>query len=239
LIACVLAAAGLSWLAGNPMMKPLLATIGVGALAFGGWLFLAGPMFMQRNLQRLFEHLDVLKTYPLPGKQLVLGELTTPIVVITAAQWLLLLIGGISLWSLISAVRLSHEDFLVMLVSMAILSPVLSGLMLCVPFTGMLLFPAWLIGRPGENRGGIEMMGQRLVFFAGYCLVLFVALLPAMLLSALAFIALHAFGTANTMALAGAAATAFAVLFVEWQLVVIGLGRRLDRLDISLEQLQY
>jgi ABC-2 type transport system permease protein len=239
LIACSVTTAGLLWLSGNPVMKTLLAAVGASALSFGVWLFLAGPMFMQKNLERLFEHLDVLKTYPLPGKHLVLGELATPIVVITAVQWLMLLIGGLSLWPVISAVGLSHEEFLLILVALAILSPVVCGLMLCVPFTGMLLFPAWLIGRPGENRSGIEVMGQRMVFFAGYFLVLILVLLPALLLSMLVFIVLHAFGTANMIALGCAAVTAFAVVSVEWQLVVIGLGRRLDRLDISLEQLNY
>jgi ABC-2 type transport system permease protein len=234
-IACIVAVLGLSWLARNPALQPLRIVIGACALSLGAWLFIAGPMFMQKNLQRLFEHLDVLKTYPLPGKQLVLGELITPIVVITAAQWLLLLIGGLSLWPS-QLDHISTGDFLVILAAMAILSPVLSGLMLCVPFTGMLLFPAWLVSRPGENRGGIEVLGQRLVFFAGYFLVLLLALMPALLLSALAFIALHTFGN-STLALAGAAALAFIVLFVEWQLVVVGLGRRIDQLDISLEQL--
>lgn len=236
LIACAVAVLGLSWLARNPSLELLRVVIGTCALLLGAWLFIGGPMFMQKNLQRLFEQLDVLKTYPIPGKQLVLGELVTPIVVITAVQWLLLLVGGLSLWPS-QTDSIGTGDFLVIVVAMAILSPVLCGLMLCVPFAGMLLFPAWLVNRSGESRGGIvEALGQRLVFFAGYILVLMLALLPALVLSALAFIALHAFGN-STIALAGAAALAFVVLFLEWQLVVVGLGRRFDQLDISLEQL--
>jgi ABC-2 type transport system permease protein len=236
LIACGLAVASLTWLASNPGARPALTAIGGAALSLSAWLFVLGPMFAQQSLRRMFEHLDVLKVSPLPGRQIVLGELMTAVAVITAAQWLLLLIGGLSLRTWAQGGPFGTDDFVVTLIAAAALSPVLCGLMMCVPFAGMLLFPAWLVGIPGESRGGIEMMGQRLIFLAGYVLVLLLALLPAALSSALAFFATQWLGGASAVALALAAAVALALLIAEWLLVVAWLGRRVDRLDLSLER---
>lgn len=237
LIACGVALAGLGWLSANPGARSALTAIGGAALSLSAWLFVLGPMFAQHSLRRMFEHLDVLKTSPLPGRHIVLGELLTPIVVITATQWLLLLIGGLSLQPWMQGSPFGTGGFVVALAAAAALSPLLCGLMLCVPFAGMLLFPAWLVGVPGESRGGIELMGQRMIFLAGYVLVLLLALLPAALSSALAFIAVQWLGGATAMAMAVAAAITAALLAVEWWLVVAWLGRRIDRLDLSLERL--
>jgi ABC-2 type transport system permease protein len=237
LIACGIAVVSLGWLAANPGTRPALTAIGGAALSLSVWLFVLGPMFAQGSLRRMFEHLDVLKTIPLPGRQLVLGELMTPVAVITAMQWLLLLIGGLSLQPWTEDSLFSTGSFVVMLLAAAALSPVLCGLMLCVPFAGMLLFPAWLVGIPGESRGGIELMGQRLIFLAGYVLVLVLALLPAAVSSALAFFATQWVGGATAVALAPAAVVAMALLTAEWLLVVAWLGKRVDRLDLSLERL--
>jgi O-antigen ligase len=100
----------------------------------------------------------------------------------------------------------------------------------------MLLFPAWLVGPPGESRGGIEIMGQRLIFLAGYVLVLLLALLPAGLSSALAFFAAQWLGGSNAVSLALAVVVAMALLTAEWLLVIVWLGRRVDGLDLSLER---
>lgn len=237
LIACGLAVASLTWLATNPGARPALTMIGSAALSLSAWLFVLGPMFAQQSLRRMFEHLDILKASPLPGRQIVLGELMTAVAVITAAQWLLLLIGGLSLWSWTQDGPFGTAYFIVMLIAAAALSPVLCGLMMCVPFAGMLLFPAWLVGIPGESRGGIEMMGQRLIFLAGYVLVLLLALFPAALSSTLAFLATQWLGGANAVALALAATVALALLFAEWLIVVAWLGKRVDLLDLSLERL--
>lgn len=235
-IACGVSIAGLRWLAANPDMQPTLTLIGGAALSLSAWLFVLGPMFAQQGLRRMFQHLDVLKASPLPGRQIVLGELMTPVVAITAVQWLLLLICGLSFWPSAQGGPFGRVDLVVTLISAAALSPLLCGLMLCVPFTGMLLFPAWLVGPPGESRGGIEMIGQRLIFLAGYVLVLLLALLPAALSSALAFFATQWLDGSSAIALALAAMVAVALLTTEGLLVVAWLGRRVDRLDLSLEQ---
>ena len=69
---------------------------------------------------------------------------------------------------------------------MAILVAPLCGLMLCVPFAGTLFFPAWASPQKSGGRG-VEVMGQRLIFMAGYVLALALALLPAILLAGVVF----------------------------------------------------
>lgn len=250
LIACAVVVAGGTWMAARPEFQPVLLAIGGIALMLAGWLLVFAPMLMQRSLGRVFAHLDVLKASPLSGKQIVLGELLTPIVLLTLVQWLALLIGAVALVGPtvvgqadvgttagggFVAALLTPGNIMVALLCVGLLAPLLCGLMLCVPFAGMLLFPSWLAGS-GSRGGGVEVMGQRMIFFAGYALVLALAVLPAAIVGGIAFFAGQ---WLSGIVLALALATLFggAVLVGELWLALAWLGRRAERLDLSQEQL--
>ncbi|RZA10331.1 MAG: hypothetical protein EOP02_34650, partial [Proteobacteria bacterium] len=94
LVACVVAFALVHWLAADPRYRGLLLAVGSGALMFGAWALLLGPMLMQRGLQRTLGYMDILKATPLQGRQVALGELSTPAAVMIGVIWLLLLIGA-------------------------------------------------------------------------------------------------------------------------------------------------
>jgi hypothetical protein len=115
----------------------------------------------------------------------------------------------------------------------ALVLPPLLGLMLSIPFAATLYFPAWA-ETSGQRGGGIEVMGQRLIFFAAYVLVLAVALLPAGLCGGLA-----AFVTFNLIGLATAVVTtsvvAAVVIGAEFAAVIWWLGRRFEHFDLSQE----
>lgn len=99
--------------------------------------------------------------------------------------------------------------------------------------TAAVLFPAWLQSAR-QASGGIDVMGQRLLFIAGNLIVVLVSLLPA----AAAAIALF-FGVrwiAGDVAASGVAVVAvLAILSVEAWLGMHWLGARFERFDISAE----
>jgi len=233
LVACATAVLVLTWIAADPARRPALQIIGMAALMFGAWLFVFGPMFMRREVQQTLTHLDVTKAYPLAGWQIVIGQLLTPMVLMTFAQWLLLLIAALALGTTTRNPRLALALGAAGAGGIAFILPPLCGLMLCIPYTGVLYFPAWAQST-GPRGGGVEVMGQRLIFMAGYVVVLVAAVLPAAAVGALVyFIVSNLVGIYSAVALT----TVFvsAVLVAELAGAVYWLGGKLERFDLSTE----
>ena len=233
LAACAIAIAGTQWVASDPDLRPLLKIVGVFAMMGGSWIFLIGPMLMRREVRQTLTQLDMTKAYPLHGWQIVLGELLSPIVVMTFAQWFLLLVVAQSFGATDGPAWMTATLTVVGAIGIFLIAPPLTGLMLCIPYAGVLFFPAW--AEPaGSQSGGIEMMGQRLVFFAGYFLVLIVALIPAVGLGALGFV-IGQWLAGVPLALIFAALIGSAVLAAELAAAVWWLGERLERFDVAME----
>jgi hypothetical protein len=231
LVACVVVIVGCHWLATNPAGKGVLAGIGIGIPAAGAWLLFLGPMMMQHGLRRTFERMDVLKALPLRGWQIALGELATPAMVMCFTAWWLLLFAAQSI--AIGDTSFTTAQVVAAALGMALLAPPLFGLMLCVPFAGMLVFPAWIVA-PGSSGRGIEVMGQRLVFMLGYLLTVLFAAIPAALLGGLGLL-LGKWAGGWVVAIGLAAVGAGVVFACELAIAVRLLGRRIDRFDLSQE----
>jgi len=78
------------------------------------------------------------------------------------------------------------------------------------------------------------VMGQRMIFMAGYLLTLLLALLPATLLAGLVFLLVN-WLLGLLLATLLAAVAACAVLLLELHAVLGVLGRRIDDFDVSQE----
>jgi len=233
LVACVAVFAGVQWLGANPQMKPVLLVVGMVAAMIGGWALLVGPMMMQRGLQRTLEYLDILKATPLRGRQIALGELMTPTTIMVFGIWLLLLVAVLCLVATGGRAGFTPTVIATAGVGAALLVPPLCGLMLCVPFAATLYFPAWVAPQKGGARG-VEVMGQRLIFMAGYMLTLVVVMIPAVVLAGLGFLLLNwLVGMATGVMVAAACACAVLALELYWALGL--LGRRIDGFDVSQE----
>jgi ABC-2 type transport system permease protein len=234
LIACAVAAVGLPWLGADPTRLPLLKIIGAAALMFTAWTALFIPMLMRREMQQTLEHMDIVKSYPLPGWQVVLGGLVTPMTLMVFIEWWLLLVAVLALGSH------THDRALVVLLGsagagcVALLLPPLCGLMLCIPFAGVLYFPAWAQPVGTQSAGGIEVMGQRLIFMLGYVVVLIVAVLPAAGVGAVVFFLANAF-LGQAAALVLTALTASLLLCAELAGAVYWLGEKVENFDLSTE----
>jgi ABC-2 type transport system permease protein len=188
LVACAAMFALISWLGADRARSDYLALILGFSGMFSLMLLVGGPMFMRREVQQTLTQLDITKAYPLAGWQVVLGQLLSPILLLTFLEWFLLLT-----FTLAAGAAKKKMAFYALLGAggmggAALVVPPLVGLLLCLPYAGVLYFPAWAsTSTPQVGGGGIEVMGQRLIFMLGYLVVLVVALLPAAGSGALAF----------------------------------------------------
>jgi hypothetical protein len=236
LIACAVAIAGVGWLAADPGRLPLLKVIGAVAVVFSIWTALFIPMLLRRELQQTLEHMDIVKSYPLAGWQVVLGGLITPMALMLFIEWWLLLVMALALGTTTHNAMTAAVLGVAGAGGIALVLPPLCGLMLCIPYAGVLYFPAWAQAPGAAQAGGagIEVMGQRLIFMLGYVIVLGVAVLPAAAAGGLVgFIAYNLIGQVTAFVLT--ALTASAILGAELVGAVHWLGGKVEAFDLSTE----
>jgi len=208
--------------------------VGGISLALLVYLLIFGPQLARNDLRGDLLNVDLLKTYPLAGWRIVLGQLLAPTVILTSIAWLLLLAAGLGLAP-------SQEKFpwftpgfrVAATLALGAVMPLLCAVQLLVPNAATLTFPAW--AQASRNVGaGMEVQGQRLIFFAGQLFCLILALLPVVLASGLT-IAITPWLIGLPAAVLLAALPAILILAGELWLGVWWLGPKLERLDISAE----
>ena len=203
---------------------------GILIAIFLGYSLLLGPQLLRLDFRHDLPRADVLKTFPMRGWQIALGEILAPVAVLVMAQWLLLLVGA-------GLVRyLPGKQALLFLAiggSAFMLLPVLDALLLLIPNAAALLFPSWIQTGKDSPRG-IEATGQRLIFAIGQLLALLVALVPAALAFAGIFFLLK-LAVGLVAAVPFAALAAAVVLAMEAGFGVMLLGKLFERFDVTEE----
>ncbi len=211
----------------------LVPTVGIVTAILGAYSLFLGPAILRQDLRQDLANADVLKMYPLRGWQVVLGELLAPATILTGVQWCLLLLSVTMFWRLPEGNTIPLTDRLSIGVGAAIIAPMLNLISLVIPNASVLLFPAWMqIGR--EHVGGIEVIGQRLIFMLGSVLVFTFALLPAGALFGLVFFLANLF-VGVVVAVPLAAVMAASVMAAEAALAIWWMGRLFERFDVSAE----
>ncbi|MGD0261437.1 MAG: putative ABC exporter domain-containing protein [Verrucomicrobiota bacterium] len=196
------------------------------------WTLLAGPQLLRQDFRQDLPLADLLKTYPLRGWQLALGELLAPAAILTGIQWLLLMMA-LGLVPKMPGAGLGWPFWLGLGFGATLIMPMLNLILFQVPNAAALAFPAWFQAVKGGAQG-IEAMGQRLLFILGQLFVFLVALIPAAALGAgVFFLGKMLLGTALAIPFASIAAAI--VLAVEAALGIMLLGWLFDRFDVSAE----
>ncbi len=182
IICIVLIVAAHDWLAkGSEAQRAALGMAGVFALILCGYTLLFGPQFARQDFRSDLGNADLFKSYPLRGWQIVLGELLTPVVILTGILWLGLLTAALGLGSLPGTSAWFTPGFrMTGALCLALVAPLLCLLQLMVPNGATLLFPSWAQATRTRERG-IDVMGQRIIFVLGQLLVVVIALIPAAL----------------------------------------------------------
>jgi hypothetical protein len=195
-----------------------------------GYSLLLGPQLLRLDFRQDLPRADILKTFPLRGWQIALGEVLAPVTVLAGFQWLLLLVG----FGLVLLLPGKHEALILSIgISAVVLLPVLDFLMLLIPNAAVLLFPSWIQAGKDSPRG-IEATGQRLILAVGQMLLLLLALVPAALAFAAVYFPLKlACGPVAPIPFAALAAAV--IVAVEAGLGVRLLGKLFERFDVTEE----
>jgi hypothetical protein len=203
------------------------------ALCVASVTVFAGPQVLRQDLRSDLTYMDMLKTYPMKGWQIVLGEIITPVVVMTTVLYL----------CLFAFVFLSHVHLnaIAQLLAGLIVIPAFCALQLLIPNAAALIFPGIAL-TVSNRRGGIEVIGQRLIFVFGQLIAIAFALIPAVLLGIAVFISMRwwaglimAEDFAKVVATLIGSVTCFALIIGEISFALWWLGHRFDTFDLSKE----
>jgi hypothetical protein len=211
----------------------LLPAVGILTVLFTGYSVLLGPALLRQDLRQDLANADILKMYPLRGWQVVLGELLAPAAILTGVQWCLVLLAAATFSRFPDDNPIPLSTRLSLGATVAILAPMVNLVSLLIPNASVLLFPAWMqTGR--QHVGGIEVMGQRLIFMIGSVLVFAFALVPAAVLFGLVYFFVQMF-LGEMLAAPFGAVIAAIVLAAEASLAIWWMGRLFERFDLSAE----
>lgn len=204
--------------------------VGIFIAIILAYSLLLGPQILRLDFRRDLPLADVLKTFPLRGWQIALGEILAPVAALVVFQWLLLLIGA----GLVFYLPFKLESlFLAIALGAAVALPLLDMLLLLIPNAAVLLFPSWIQTGKDSPRG-VEATGQRLIFALGQLLVLVLALVPAAAAFAGVFFLLN-FTIGPVAAILPASLAAAVVVAVEAGFGVMLLGKLFERFDVTEE----
>lgn len=225
---------GVPWIIRAGGTAPFAAIIAVVAAVFAIYTLLLGPQLARQDLRSDLPNSDILKTYPLTGWQILLGELLTPIAILTGLLWLSLLAVMLALAPRAETVSWLTPGFrLTAGLCAAAVIPALCTLQLLIPNAAALLFPAWFQSTRTRG-GGIELMGQRLIFVMGQLFVILISLLPVVVGCVLVIFASQ-WLIGPTAAVVLATLLALAILAAEIAGGLWWLGERFEKLDLATE----
>jgi hypothetical protein len=137
----ILAAA--AWAVAGGSSSPGMIPAMVGGASGGIRLLFSafmGPVVMREDLRSDLLHLDLIKTYPVPGWSVVLGEIMAPAAILACTEWFLLFLA-VSLLPGLGDHALSAYQRLVFGISAAFLLPCFSLLGVLIQNAAALLMP--------------------------------------------------------------------------------------------------
>jgi ABC-2 type transport system permease protein len=229
----------MAWLLGqagklSPALIAVAVVIGVGCYAALIISFVMIGQHAAAQLRQGIAAMDLLKTYPIPGWQIALGELVGPVSLGTLMQWAALGIGILLLRVSGPGFAGAPEVVFYIVGGMALFLPVFNLSSAILPCAGALLFPGWF--RPQESTNpGIEGTGVRLILGIGQLLAIVAAMIPVAFFGAVAWFAAGKFTPLVEWRAFAAGGTAILMLAMEAGLGVAWLGSLYDDFDVSAE----
>jgi hypothetical protein len=191
-----------------------------------------GPMFARQDLRSDLKNADILKTYPLDGATIVFGEMLAPIAVLSVLSWLALF--AVALTGATTATQMPIFVKVLGPLAVAVCTPFFLALQLVIQNGIALIFPAWVQSVSNHGEHGLDVMGQRLLFFGGQILLLALGMLPASLAAVITFFAVN-WAIGPIVAGVLACLIVLTILTVEIWVGVRWLGERFARFDLSSE----
>lgn len=218
---------------GKPTASVIFVVVTIAVICYAALLISLIMVGQQASahLRQAMGSLDVVKTYPIPGWQIALGELLGTVTVGTLLQWAALSVaaflisgfirspGGLTYLSLGTA-------------ALAVLLPALNLATAILPSAAALMFPGWF--RPQDATGhGLENTGLRLMIGVAQLLAMAFALLPVAFFGACAWFAAGNFELDVIWRAVAAIGAGGFVLALEAGLGIAWLGDLYDNYDLS------
>jgi ABC-2 type transport system permease protein len=226
----------------KPLMMARRMSGGNDALGFivlvfcaivAAYTLILGPQIARQDLRNDLPNVDLLKTYPMEGWRLALGELLAPTAILTVIVWITILAAAAAFDAEGRIVWLTPAVRATVVACLALAAPILCMIQLIVPNTVMVLMPAWY--QSSRTRGGgVEMFGQRLMFGLVQLLFALLVAVPAAGVAVLVFIASYWFLGVSTGVVLATIATVL-ILAAEAAVGLWFLGGRFERFDLSTE----
>jgi hypothetical protein len=213
--------------------------IQIGILFFAGMLtamsLFSGPQMLRNDLRQDLPATDLLKMYPMPGWQIILGEVLAPAIMLAAVQWLLLIVALIACPPHFQRLTLSLPARMGFAVAAGVVLPFVDLLAMIIPNAAVMYFPAWFqLGK--EAPRGFETTGQQLILMFGQIVVLTFSLAPAGVVFAILYFTIAHFIGMPVGVVCGGIAAAM-ILAIEAALAIKLLGGTFERFDLSEEVL--
>lgn len=204
-----------------------LEMLGYLLLAVAFVVTVLGPYGLRQDLREDLRLLDVLKAYPVRGREIVAGEVLAPAVALAAATWACLIGGFLALLDTGADIFPIGTRLSLLLTALA-LAPGVQLLLVLTQNAGALLFPAWVtFGR--EHPAGLERTGQQILVMLGSLFVLAVAMIPAGIAGGV--IGMLLAGSLGTWASVPAALVGAGMIGFESYLAIYYLGELFERTD--------
>lgn len=222
------------WLVSHSEYQPFIQLSFIFTAIIASYALLLGPLLVRRGSQRLMQRLDTMKAYPLRGSQIIFGELLSPIVLLSAAEWIALGIMAIALsHGAIHMKDVPTEVIVASAIGAGLVIPPIVGLMFGLNYLGILYFPAWM---PTATQGaGVERMGQGLIFMFAYLVMMIACVAPAATIALVAVLLTKLLADALVLGIFLAAILAAVVLAGELYAFIWFLGRRYEAFDLTAE----
>lgn len=157
--------------------RGVIGAVAIGCASLVGLFTFFGPMLVRNDLRQDMQNLTALKTLPLAGRTIVMAEVMSSALPVAAAQYVVLIIGGIC------AVLMNDPlpPKLVISIVLAALPALLafSTVMVAVQNGAPVLFPSWV--RLGSTvGGGMENLGQGVMSMGIILILVGLMLIPAL-----------------------------------------------------------
>ena len=197
------------------------------AVTWAGLMVVMGPQYVRNDLRGDLLKLDLLRSYPLRGRSVVLAEAAASTVMLTVIQWCLLGIGYLAFLGNRSMVPDLEERTLLLAASLAVL-PAINLLSMLIQNGVALLYPAWV--RLGSGRAaGVEALGQNLLMVIAFLALLSLTLALPVAIGGGLYLVL--FPALQNWALLPGAAAGLGVVAFEAACLVDWLGGVFERTD--------